>query len=229
MKWPTLMICAASLALSACSGGQPGDVYEMPVDQVYSVIARTNIPDGLKKEVNRARGSEVRVSRVTNQSVTWKLTEYGHEVARFVATLTPEGDDGTKTRVTVDAIGAEAGKFAKQGQAFNNRGLIVATAQAAMEEQISSKLQGRGYDERKVAASIAAYAITHAKDIEADLATPSNIDELEHPGYARTSGAPDDAYIADGNTRGKTSTAPSVSTAPAVSTKPAVNLNQNRY
>jgi hypothetical protein len=228
MKWPTLILCAASLALSACSGGQPGDVYDMPVDQVYAVIARTNIPDDLKKRVNSARGSEVRVSRVTNQSVTWKLTEYGHEIARFVATVTPEGDDGTKTRVTVDAIGAEEGKFAKVGQEFNNRGLLVQTARMAMEEQISSKMQGRGYDERKVAAAIAAYAITHADEIQADLASPSNYDDLEHPGYARTSGAPAQAYIPSATTRA-TSAAPSVSTAPAVSTKPSVNLNNNNY
>jgi hypothetical protein len=227
MKWPTLLLCAASLALSACSGGQPGNVYDMPVDQVYAVIARTNIPDDLKKTVNRAKGSEVRVSRVTNQSVTWKLTEYGHEIARFVATVTPEGEDGAKTRVTVDAIGAEDGKFAKQGREFNNRGLLVHTARMAMEEQIASKMEGRGYDERKVAAAVAAYAITHAKDIEADLASP-NIEDYDRSSYARTSGAPAEAYIPSATTRA-TSAAPSVSTAPAVSTKPSVNLNKNQY
>jgi hypothetical protein len=212
-------LCA--LALSACSSGTAGTVYDMPVSHVYETIARTNVPDSLRKSMRGTPGTDIVVSRVTNQSVTWKLTEYGHELARFVARVEPEGSDGT--RVTVDFVGKEDGKFKQAGMRLNDSSLLTRMVRATMEEQIAAKLEGRGYDDRQVAAKMAAYAIANIDSLEKE------VEEFSEAGSAaedefrreRISGEPAEARIS--NNRPMVSTKPMVSTRPAVSNQPMVD------
>ncbi len=222
---PFLLFSALSaLALGACSAAPAGTVYDMPVSHVYETIARTNVPESLRKSMRGTPGADIRISRVTNQSVTWQITEYGHELARFVARVEPEGENGT--RVTVDFVGNEDGKFKKTGMQLNNSSLLTRMVRATMEEQIAAKLQGRGYDDRQVAAKMAAYAITHIDALEKEVnefesAAEMAADEARDDRRERISGAPSEAQIS--SSRPMTNNRPMVSTRPSVSTQPMVD------
>ncbi len=224
MKTSMLLAALSALALAACSAGTAGTVYDMPVSHVYETIARTNVPESLRKSMRGTPGSDIRISRVTNQSVTWKLTEYGHELARFVARVEPEGENGT--RVTVDFVGNEDGKFKKTGMKLNDSALLTRMVRATMEEQIACKLEGRGYDETQVAAKMAAYAITHIDALEKEVKDFDNAAELaaedmRNNENERISGTPSDVRIS--SNRPMTSNTPMVSARPTVSTRPMVD------
>jgi hypothetical protein len=100
---------------------------------------------------------------VPMQSVTWKLTEHGHEMIHFTVSMFPEGDN--KTRVKTDFEITEAGDSTEVAQAMNELPIVKAVASIAMSEQVHATLEHRPYDKQKIGMAIATYAAMHPGEL----------------------------------------------------------------
>ena len=173
-------LCAGTLA--ATGAFDDGEVYARPVDQVYAAIAYMPMPPEFKEEFNRIPGSDIRVDRVPNQSVTWRFTHHGHELGAFTAALGAE--DPTRTRVSVSFEPGQA--LPGQALQFALQPFVQEVAEIAMAEQVDAVLEQRKFDARKVQAAVLAYAATHPdvakrffSDVESRMNRPASAESFD--------------------------------------------------
>lgn len=143
-----------------------GEVYNLPVAQVYAKLEYMPMPPELKEHFEPYRGDEVRVDRVPNESVTWRFTQEGHELAQFRARLSPEG--AARTRVNVDfEVGDDAP--ALEGAVYSGP-FVAKLAEIFMTEQVDSQLENRPYDKLRMAVAVQTYITTHPGEVDGYLA-----------------------------------------------------------
>ena len=122
------------LLLAAC-GRDPSIVAERPVSEVHSLLAAAD-------ELPPVFGSiepDLGMDTADPQAVAWILSVKNEEVMRFVATLSPAGEQKTTVEVAVQAP-PKSEKWLKKNAAVRDFYL------AAMREQVASTLEGRPFE-----------------------------------------------------------------------------------
>ncbi len=137
-------VSAALAGMLLCLTGCVGDgsrVVEQPVAQVYERIARdADYAEGAALPTPSSHVS-VRVSWAELSSITWHYDYNGTEFGRYVATMAPEGETGT--RVTLDAQPTEA-----QVAGFTPGDLdaMRRSAQVVVSERLAASIEGRPFN-----------------------------------------------------------------------------------
>ncbi len=162
------MIMGAA-AITAAGGAyytyEPGEVYNMPVEQVATTLETLAIPEELNQFMGEVSGADVSISRKGVEKVTWTFSLNGLKLGEFHANLFAK--DANTTRVTVgfelpeDGIGKHTAETPLQSNLVKN------LAELALTEQVDSVLEKRDYNSREVASNITTYLITHGGEVVA--------------------------------------------------------------
>ena len=124
----------ALLLLGAC-GRDQSIVAERPMSEVHGLLAAAD-------ELPPVFGSDepdLRMETADPKAVAWILSVKNHEVMRFVATLSPEGERKTAVEIAVQAP-PKSEKWLNENAAVRDFYL------AAMREQVASTLEARSFD-----------------------------------------------------------------------------------
>ena len=122
------------LLLAAC-GRNPSIVAERPLSEVHSLLAAAD-------ELPPVFGSnepDLRMDTADPQAVAWILSTKNEEVMRFVATLSPAGEQKTTVEIAVQAP-------PKSEKWLNDNAAVRDFYLAAMREQVASELEARPFD-----------------------------------------------------------------------------------
>jgi hypothetical protein len=154
-----LLLTLAPLALLAACGQlsasepehDPGAVYAVPMAQVQAALMRTDLPPLVFGDHPPRMQAQV----LDDTHIAFPLTKSGAEVMRYIVTLEPAENDGT--RVSVDLTGPESGRFGNVRERLAGNPSVRHLYLVAMREQIASDLERRPYDASKLyAATVAA-------------------------------------------------------------------------
>lgn len=192
-----------------------GQVYQMPVEEVYQKLAEMDLPSDMGGGSYRSGGG-VEMDREDNKSVTWKIRDRGDIIARYTAELSPMGPKATNVRVHFE-IDPE-GRVAKQNERLAQSKFLADMAKITMNEQVDSTLTNREYNQQAVAQKMIAYILLNRKalegfmaDIEAEL---SSAHAMAGSSYSGSGVA--EARVSEG------------STGPQMSARPTVNVEKYR-
>ncbi len=144
---------------------QGGEVYALPVAEVYEKLSDIDIPGEVGGGQSIRAGSGTEIEREENKSITWKIKQDGSTMARFTADLAPV--DAKHTRVVVHFQMDEDSKLAAASPQLAQNKFLVNIAEMAMTEQIDSTLDGRPYNQKAVGVKMLAYIAMHRDEMQA--------------------------------------------------------------
>ena len=131
-----LTIGLAALLLSACGG----EVYPVPATQAYLTLSGIGTPKGMSPLPGGLSPVTVRFESLPgDKTVQWKFSHNGDDLARIVATVTPDGD--TSSNVTVRYVNGDAPDDKWRNGAA--RGLIEREIQRLLVEAVDAKMEQR--------------------------------------------------------------------------------------
>lgn len=193
-----------------------GQVYQMPVAEVYEKLASMDLPGDMGGS-NYRSGGGIEMDREENKSVTWKIRDRGDIIARYTAELSPMGAKATNVRVNFE-IDPE-GRIGKQNERIAQSKFLADMAKITMNEQVDSTLMNREYNTQAVGQKVLAYILLNRKalegfmaDIESEL---SSAHAMAGSSYSGTGGVAQ-ARVDDGGT------------GPQMSARPTVNVEKYR-
>jgi len=139
-------IVLGGLVWFAYLGGDPADVFDVPLVQARSQISRI---DPLPRYMSiGVRDLDYRVDSSSDpMRVSWTLRRNHVDAMRFVATLTPVEDN--KTKVAVDIQGL-ANQSSGGGYDFKDHPEIKNFFKVSLRESVASTLQRRDFDMNKI-------------------------------------------------------------------------------
>lgn len=152
-------LLAGALALDGCSM-PPGELYPLDEATVKERVESAEVP----LMVFGQAGTRIEVAMEEDgQRIVWPLEYDGHELFRYVATITPEGADKTRVAVTM-----EPGQGEKGAAIFKTLKANVDIAKMyddAMVEEIDSKVEQRRFSMAPIYQSMMVAAINHQQQI----------------------------------------------------------------
>lgn len=156
-RWRLVAMGLIACGLTAC--GRGGEVYAMPLSKVSSRLHGMILPAELG--FGQGGGSVASLEAVSDQLVTWRITDRGRTLGWVDAKLDPV--DLEHTRVAVDF---RAATDPGAGRADEQRALA-AVGQAIFAEAVDAELDDRPFNKGRAEAAVAAYAITHRDEMQA--------------------------------------------------------------
>ena len=159
---------AGSVALGGCTIA-PGEVYPLDEATVKERVEAAEVP----LLVFGSAGTRIDVSMEEDgQRIVWPLEYDGHELFRYVATITPEAPDKTRVAVTM-----EPGQGDKGAALFKTLKANVDIAKMyddAMVEEIDSKIEQRRFSMAPIYQSMMVAAINHQQQIFGNTGAPAD-------------------------------------------------------
>lgn len=183
-----------AMYMTGSLGGGGGVTYDKPVPEVYSALSAMQMPAELKDSLNKTPGAELRIDRIPDKQVRWRFTQNGHEMLRLTADIEPLSG-GKAASVTTTVTFAEGGTGGEAGKFVNSLTAYRGVAQAMLSEQIDSSIEGRPFSQRNAGLRGAAYAATHASEVQADMA---RLDAMMRDAKAKRSSGPDEPSFRPG-------------------------------
>ena len=164
-----LLLSLAPLALLAGCGQlsasgpehDPGTVYAIPRARVQTVLMRTGLPPLVFGDYPPRMQAQV----IEDFHIAFVLTKSGAEVMRYIVTLEPAENDGT--RVRVDMVGVESGRFGNVQERLAQNPTVKNLYLLAMREEIAADLERRPYDVHKLYPAMAAATAANMPSIMA--------------------------------------------------------------
>lgn len=141
MKVRLGLILVAAGALAGCGNG---NVYDMPVGDVYARLANYRPAPSNTSPFGRLNTT---VTGSGGRTIVWSASG-SHGGRRCTATLAPEGEG--RTRIDLSCQGGGAGEGAAAGLATN-------LTRKAVIEMIDARLTGRDYDPQRAQGATAAF------------------------------------------------------------------------
>ena len=142
-----------AVLVAACSRDR-GVVYPVAPERAREILTRTDLPPVFGSD---PPSSEVRSSRPSE--VTWIVSRNGHELMRYVATLSAAGEG--KTRVELELKGVKTGPAGDVEQRLAENKSIKNLYLVAMREQIASAIEGRPLDLTPIWPALAAATLAN--------------------------------------------------------------------
>jgi hypothetical protein len=157
MKRIILLALLPAILLAACSK-ERGTVYPVTLDRARQILSKTDLPpvfgsNPLSLDIQANRPSEV----------TWIVKQNGHEIMRYVATLSEAGKD--RTRVALELKGAKGGPAGDVEKRFAENSSIKNLYMVAMAERIASSIEGRPLDMTKIYPALAVASLANMGNI----------------------------------------------------------------
>jgi hypothetical protein len=159
----TSMIGGGAYMTGAFNGGE---VYNMPIEQVFAELESMELPVEMQDGFAAQPGTDIRVSRQDDKSITWEFTVEGHELATFRADM--EKVDQDHTRVIVHFSVQDPGLDEHEehmADTLNAEPFFVEVGEIAFAEQIDATLEKRPFDTNKVGMEVMSYVAAHPEDI----------------------------------------------------------------
>ena len=153
MRRAILFALLLAIPVAACSRDR-GVVYPVTLERARQILTKTDLPPVFGSD---PPSSEVRSSKPSE--VTWIVSRNGHELMRYVATLSAAGDG--KTRVELELKGARGGAAGDVEQRLAANKSIKSLYLVAMGEQIASAIEGRPLDVTPIFTALAAATLAN--------------------------------------------------------------------
>jgi hypothetical protein len=153
-----LFVLGASLIAAGCQQ-EPGRVYKASANVIHGMLKEADLPPF----VFGTNTPEWEVDSRDKSKVAWVVKKRGKEMVRLVANLTPVND--TNTRVSVEVIGATDGAAGSVAEKLAQNPKIADMYIAALEERVSSTLEGRQFELSRIRMAMAAAAMTQASNV----------------------------------------------------------------
>ena len=156
-------LAVAGVGAGAYSTGafDQGEYYEMAPQEVAAKLRGMQLP--AKFAQLEGGGADVRFRSLgaTPEMARWDITIQGEHLADITANLSPSGS-GTNVSVSFEFAESPLAQDMRQLAPIDNE-FIGQMVEIGGAEQIDSTLDGRPFDERKMAAAMASYMITNPK------------------------------------------------------------------
>ena len=155
-------IAGASAAVGGLYAGgvlESGQVYPKPFDQAYAELSSMPIPEMARQ----GAGSSDIVIRRYADSIEWHFRHKDEDLYVFTASLSREDDQHTRVKVDFDVGDA----LDPQSKKLLGSDYIRSIAGLALNEQVSSELEDRSFDQRRFATQLAVRAKIHPRELEA--------------------------------------------------------------
>ena len=138
-----------------------GQVYDMPITQVYSELAAMPMPPMLAQVTAGSDAATVEVRR-SPDSIGWHFHMRGQQVSVFTARLSAEGPGQTRVRVSYEPGKALSPEL---GQLTSTR-LMRDLAEITMREQVDAHLEHRPFDQSEAMHAMAVHVTDHPEIVE---------------------------------------------------------------
>lgn len=141
-----------------------GETYAKPAAEVAQTLENLQLPRAVTSMIEIVPNGAYTRDVVPGKSVTYFFHARGGQAAKFVATYAAV--DATHTRVSTSmTMSSDAEKLLKT-QFMPQAKLFAAAGEAAMREQIDSRLEGRDFDRKVVTDATAGYAMANMGEIQ---------------------------------------------------------------
>ena len=138
-----------------------GQVYDMPITQVYSELAAMPMPPMLAQVTAGSDAATVEVRR-SPDSIGWHFHMRGQPVSVFTARLSAEGPGQTRVRVSYEPGKALSPEL---GQLTSTR-LMRDLAEITMREQVDAHLEHRPFDQSEAMHAMAVHVTDNPEIVE---------------------------------------------------------------
>ena len=183
MRRTILFALLPAILVAACSQ-ERGTVYPVSLDRARQVLSKADLPP-----VFGSAAPSVQIQASKPGEVTWIVSNNGHELMRYVATLSEAGKDRTRVALELKGSKGPAGDFEKRlAENASTKNLYL----VAMEERIASSIQGRPLDMTKIYPALAIASIANMPNIRKSVdeaAKASEELERNHPRIPGKSGS----------------------------------------
>lgn len=205
MKMMLGALAVAGVGAGAYSTGafEQGEYYDMAPQDVTAKLRNMQLPAKFAELETGAGDVRFRWLGATPEMARWDITLRGEHLADVTASLSPSGS-GTNVTVSFEFADSPLANDARKLAPIDNE-FIGEMVEFGIGEQIDSTLDGRPFDENRMAAAMAAYIMNnpqktaaYARDMQA--MTERNIDPedlgIDYSHYAESmeqgdSGSPD--------------------------------------
>jgi hypothetical protein len=166
MKWLMIGGVPAAIAGGVYFHGPliQGEIYARPAAEVGQMLDNLTLPRDVTSMIQGLPGGAYTRDVEPGKSVTYFFHARGGQAAKFVATY--QAVDATHTRVSTSmTMSGDAEKLLKT-RYMPQAKQFAAVGEAAMREQIDSRLEDRDFDKRVVMQAAANYAIGNISEIQ---------------------------------------------------------------
>lgn len=176
-------VVAMGTAVFVSAPYEDGKVYDLPEAEVYRRLVDMELPPELKRSVHETPGADLDVEATPGKGVTYTIKQNGTMALRMSATVTPESAATTRVKVDFeigDLIMLERdrpGSAAREIKALESDPMIQGMVRIALQEQVSSTLEGRPYSKENVRREATIFA---ARNPAAVAALKSKISSAEY-------------------------------------------------
>ena len=150
-----------AILVAACSQDRRA-VYPVPPDRARQILSKTDLPP-----VFGSHAVDVEVQANKPSEVTWIVRRKGHEIMRYIATLSVAGEG--RTGVGLELKGAKGGPSGDVEQRFAENSSIKNLYLVAMEERIASAIEGRPLDMTRIYPALGAAAFANMGNMRKSL------------------------------------------------------------
>ena len=147
---PLALLAACAQVSASEPERDPGTVYTMPRAQVQAVLMQTDLPPLVFGDHPPRMQAQV----LDDSHIAFILRKDGAELMRYIVTLGPAENDGT--RVVVDLVGVESGRFGNVQERLTSNPTVKRLYLLAMREEIAADLERRPFDVGKLYPAMAA-------------------------------------------------------------------------
>lgn len=181
MKMMLGALAVAGVGAGAYSTGafEQGEYYDMAPQDVTAKLRNMQLPTKFAELETGAGDVRFRWLGATPEMARWDITLRGEHLADVTASLSPSGS-GTNVTVSFEFADSPLANDARKLAPIDNE-FIGEMVEIGIGEQIDSTLDGRPFDENRMAAAMAAYIMNnpqktaaYAQDMQA--MTERNID-----------------------------------------------------
>lgn len=160
---------AAALAAGVYFHGplKSGETYERPASEVYRIVESSPLPSAFDKMVYHQRGGSVTRGGEPEKSMIWYFHANGVQVAKYTVNIVSTG--AKQSRVSTDFEMSDAAEKALgKGFAIKGADQYKVIGQAAMNEQIDSRLDGRAFDYARISDAMSGYMMANMGQIQGE-------------------------------------------------------------
>ena len=166
-------VVALGTAVYVVAPYENGKIYPLPEAEVYQRLVDMPLPPDLERTVHDTPGADLDVEAIPGEGVRYSLRQNGTMALRMIARITAESASTTRVKVDFeigDLVALERdrpGSGAREIKALEGDPVIQGMVRIALQEQISSTLEGRPYDKRKVQREATIFAASNPAAVAA--------------------------------------------------------------
>lgn len=166
-------VVALGTAVYVVAPYENGKVYPLPEAEVYQRLIDMPLPADLEKTVHDSPGTDLDIEAIPGEGIRYSLRQNGTMALRMIARITAESASTTRVKVDFevgDLVALERdrpGSAAREIKALEGDPVIQGMIRIALQEQVTSTLEGRAYDKRKVQREATIFAASNPAAIAA--------------------------------------------------------------